>query len=132
MSGRALSLAAAAIAALPAAAATVGYECRVADVCADEARCAATALDIRFAIDGTQFVDPVHRGEPPRRKVTTVTAGRAVFAAEPFVLGDVRGFYADAEALGHRMLSIAPDGRASYAETVAGRRMTGTCRSVPQ
>ncbi|MCG6902842.1 MAG: hypothetical protein LJE68_09190, partial [Rhodobacter sp.] len=74
-----------------------------------------------------QFAPAHDRAEPPRRKVTMVDLDGATFAAEPMLIGDVRGFWEDAEAMGSRIFTMQADGSAIYTEDPAGLRLTGTC-----
>ena len=84
-------------------------------------------MGLRFEIDRNQFVDAINTNEPPRNKVTDVTMNGETFAAEPFLIGDVRGFWADNKEAGNRILMIEADGTAQYAEPDLERTMTGTC-----
>jgi len=101
--------------------------CAVTTDCADRPRCATETIQIAFAIDRRHFAPPRDRAEPPRVKRTVVSAGDAVFVAEPLLIVDTRGFWEDAQPIGARMLTVAPDGTAIYTETASGRRMTGQC-----
>ncbi len=121
--------ASAALAAIAAAAGPARAE-RVA--CALSAPCGAVActgatVAVSFEIDRAQFAPPYDPDEPPRNKVTRVEMGGQRFAAEPFLIGGMRGFWEDAGALGERMLTVGPDGAARYSELPSGNRLTGTC-----
>ncbi len=89
--------------------------------------CVGENVAVRFEIDRSQFAPPIDPKEPPRNKVTHVRMGGFGFAAEPILMGDVLGFWEDAEALGNRMLIVQPDGTARYSEQPSGKDMTGTC-----
>ena len=92
--------------------------CRLAD---------GTALS--FAIDRGDFALPQDPKDPPRRAVTWVSLGAQTFAAEPFLIGPVRGFHAPASA-GGMMFSVQADGRATLADMQSGTTRTGTCEDL--
>lgn len=85
---------------------------------------------VRFDLDPNQFVDAVSEGEPPRRKVTQVTMGTSKFPAEPFSIGDLAGFSAEALGAGTIMFVVNPSGEAIQTERQTGQRMTGQCESL--
>ena len=89
--------------------------------------CDLSGVPVRFEIDRTQFAPPVNIGEPTRRRLTTVSMGDAEFPAEPIMMGDVRGFWAEGMGGSDIMLVMQGDGSAIYANTRAGERLTGTC-----
>ena len=95
---------------------------------ADDIACVMdNGQSLAFAIDRNQFVAPQDPNDPPRRKITQVTFGEMQFAAEPFVIGPVRGFHADGLGGTSVMFSVAADGTATYANTRSGKTLTGTC-----
>ena len=89
--------------------------------------CDLSGTPVRFAIDRAQFAPALDLAEPPKRRVTTVEMGDARFPAEPIMMGDVRGFWAEGLAGSDVMLVMQADGSAIYADTRAGERLTGTC-----
>lgn len=115
------------VAAAPARAERV--ECRLSAACPDAAACAATGaapLPVGFTIDRTQFSPPVDRNEPPRRQVTVVALGDRTLPAEPILIGDLRGFWAETGGVTH-LLTVQPDGRGIYTRTPPGLMLTGYC-----
>ncbi|WP_133175939.1 hypothetical protein [Yoonia sediminilitoris] len=86
--------------------------------------CANIPHKVSFAIDRNQFVDAVDKRDPPRRKVTTVQTDARRFEAEPFILGDLRGFSVDA---GRVMFVVQPNGNALYSDIARGHKRTGQC-----
>lgn len=101
--------------------------CSFTELCDADDSCVLVTMDLRFEIDRNQFVDAINTNEPPRNKVTDVTMNGETFTAEPFLIGDVRGFWADTKEAGNRILMIEADGTAQYAEPDLERTMTGTC-----
>ncbi len=89
--------------------------------------CDLSGVPVRFEIDRTQFAPAIDKNEPERRRVTTVQMGDAQFPAEPILMGDVRGFWAEGLAGSDVMMVMQGDGSAVYADTRAGERLTGTC-----
>jgi hypothetical protein len=89
--------------------------------------CDLSGVPVQFEIDETQFAPPQDPNDPPRRKTTTVQMGDARFPAEPIVMGDVRGFWAEGVAGSNVMLVVQDDGTAIYSDTRAGQQLTGTC-----
>ena len=84
--------------------------------------------EITFEIDRDQFIDPIDAAEPTQRKITIVTAGTATFPAEPFIIGGMRGFYADGLGGSSVMFTVAPDGSATYSNARSGEKLTGICK----
>ena len=82
---------------------------------------------VTFQIDRNQFIDAVSPEEPIRRKVTFVQMGDARFPAEPFIIGDARGFHAEGMGGSQVMFVVQPDGSATYANTTSGDKRAGTC-----
>jgi len=93
--------------------------------------CDLSGVAARFEIDKSQFAPAMDPDEPTRRRVTTVQLGDAQFPAEPIVMGDLRGFWAEDMRGSDVMMVIQGDGSAVYADTRTGERLTGTCE-VPQ
>ena len=89
--------------------------------------CDLSGTPVRFEIDRTQFAPALDLAEPPRRRITTVQMGDAQFPAEPILMGNVRGFWAEGLAGSEIMMVMQKDGSALYSDTRAGERMTGTC-----
>ena len=94
---------------------------------AEVVTCDLSGTAVRFEIDRAQFAPAVDLAEPPRRRITTVQMGDAQFPAEPIMMGDVRGFWAEGLAGSDVMMVMQADGSAVYADTRAGTRLTGTC-----
>lgn len=94
---------------------------------ADIIACDLSGVPVRFEIDHTQFAPAIDAREPERRRVTTVTMGDASFPAEPIMIGDVRGFWAEGMGGSDVMMVMQADGSAVYADVRAGARLTGTC-----
>ena len=94
---------------------------------ADVITCDMSGTPVSFEIDHAQFSPPLIKGEPPRRQVTTVQMGDAQFPAEPILMGDVRGFWAEGFAGSNVMLVMQTDGSATYTDTRAGQRLDGMC-----
>ena len=87
--------------------------------------------NVRFHIDPNQFVAPQNPNEPPRRQVTQVTMDRALFRAEAILMqSGAEGFYADAEAMGRRLMIVQPDGRARLTMQPQNITLTGQCTRV--
>jgi hypothetical protein len=94
---------------------------------ADIISCDLSGVLVRFEIDRAQFAPPIDNQEPIRRRVTTVQMGDAQFPAEPIMIGDARGFWAEGLAGSDVMMVMQGDGSAVYTDTRAGKRLTGTC-----
>lgn len=94
---------------------------------AEVVTCDLSGIDVSFEIDRTQFAPPINKGEPIQRRVTTVTMGDAQFPAEPILIGNTRGFWAEGMGGSDVMLVMRADGSAVYADSVTGERLTGTC-----
>ena len=101
---------------LPAAVAAQSFDCRMADGSA-----------LAFRIDPNQFVTAVTPEEPIRRKVTLVRMDGATVEAEPFLLGEIRGFHALPPQGGSIMFTVMPDGTATRSEVGSDARLTGQC-----
>ena len=96
-------------------------------VMAETVICDLAGTPVSFAIDRSQFAPAYHKNEPAQRRVTTVQMGAATFPAEPIMMGDIRGFWADGLGGSHVMMVMQADGSAVYANTRDGVRLTGTC-----
>lgn len=96
-------------------------------VLADQITCDMAGTPVALTIDRAQFAPPVDPGEPAQRRVTTVQMGDATFPAEPILIGDLRGFWAEGMGGSEVMLLIQPDGQAVYANPRAGERLEGFC-----
>ena len=83
---------------------------------------------VSFVIDRSQFVTAVSPEEPIRRKVTNVQMGAARFPAEPFLIGDMRGFHADGLGGAQIMFVVQPDGSAKRSNSRTGATLTGQCQ----
>lgn len=85
------------------------------------------ATPLTFEIDHTQFAPALDPNDPPRQQRTVVTFGDKQFPAEPFLLGDVRGF--EAEGLGGTttLFVMHADGEAVFSDTRAGIHIVGQC-----
>lgn len=94
---------------------------------ADVIACDMSGTPVQFEIDRTQFAPPQDVNEPHRRKVTTVKMGDAQFQAEPILIGDIRGFWAEDLEGTNVMLLIQSDGSAVYTDIRADQRLTGSC-----
>jgi hypothetical protein len=94
---------------------------------AEVVSCDLSGVPIQFEIDRAQFAPAIDNQEPMRRRVTTVQMGDAQFPAEPILMGDVRGFWAEGMGGTDIMMVMQGDGSAVYANTRAGERLTGTC-----
>lgn len=112
---------------LPHSAEAQRVDCRLSAPCPAVGVCVPERKRLTFEIDRSQFAPPVHRDEPPRVKVTHVDLGGIRFAAEPMIIGDIIGFWEDAEAMGSRIFTLGPDGIGVYNEDPAGIRLTGRC-----
>ena len=89
--------------------------------------CGAAALKVAFEIDPNQFVAATDSKEPPRNKVTTVTAGTKQFLAEPILMDSgVRGFWATTAATDH-LLTVQTDGAARYSISTQTTPLSGYC-----
>ena len=97
---------------------------------AETISCDLSGTPVQFDIDRAQFAPAMDLSEPPRRRITTVQMGDAIFPAEPIMMGDVRGFWAEGLAGSDVMMVMQGDGSAVYADTRAGQRLTGTCEVV--
>ena len=89
--------------------------------------CVLDTMDIRFAIDVTQFAPAVNAADPPRRQQTVVEQDGVARVATPFILGDLVGYTAEALGGTQDILVIQPDGRAQLTNPRAGVRKTGFC-----
>jgi len=100
-------------------------------VLADQITCDMAGTSVAFAIDRAQFAPPVDAQEPAQRRITTVQMGDATFPAEPILIGDLRGFWAEGLGGSEAVLMIQGNGTATYANTREGTRLTGTCEVQP-
>lgn len=90
-----------------------------------------TPRSLSFAIDASQFADPVNPDDPPRQQRTQVTMNGAVFVAEPMILpGNRRGFWAENLGDTELLLIIDPDGSAKLSDTSLGAVFVGSCTST--
>ncbi len=94
---------------------------------AEVVTCDLSGTQLSFAIDHAQFAPAMDSAEPPRRRITTVQMGDARFPAEPLLMGNVRGFWAEGMGGSDIMMVMQADGSAVLSNTRAGQRITGTC-----
>jgi hypothetical protein len=94
---------------------------------AEVVTCDLSGTPVSFAIDASQFAPAFDKNEPERRRITTVRMGEATFPAEPLMMGNVRGFWADGMGGSDIMMVMQADGSAVYSDVRAGERITGTC-----
>jgi hypothetical protein len=94
---------------------------------AEVVSCDLSGTRVQFAIDRAQFAPALDLAEPPRRRMTTVQMGDAQFPAEPILMGNVRGFWAEGLAGSDVMMVMQADGSAVFADMRAGERLTGSC-----
>ncbi len=94
---------------------------------AEGVSCDLSGGPLQFEIDRTQFAPALDQNEPTQRRMTTVRMGDAQFPAEPILMGDVRGFWAEGMGGSDVMMVMQGDGTAIYTDTRAGERLTGTC-----
>lgn len=104
--------------------------CNMTVPCEASQACGTTGRSLTFTIDRSQFAPAHDASEPPRRKVTTVQFGNMQFPAEPFLIGDTRGFSAEALGGAQAMFVMQPDGSAAYTVARTGERLTGTCEVI--
>lgn len=96
-------------------------------VTAEVVTCDFPGMPVRFQIDRTQFAPAIDAGEPMRRRITTVQMGDTQFPAEPILMDDLRGFWAEAPGETGIMMVMQGDGSAVYSDTETGERLAGTC-----
>lgn len=107
------------------------WSCTVSEPCPDAEPCADASLSIGFEIDPGQFAPPVGPSDPPRRRLTLVTAGDEVFEAEPFRMpGGRRGFWGLPGPGSDRILLIGADGAARYDDPARPALLTGSCNTI--
>lgn len=94
---------------------------------AEVVTCDLSGTPVRFAIDHSQFAPAIDNAEPPRRRITTVQMGGASFPAEPLLMGNIRGFWAEGLGGSDIMMVMQADGSAVLSNTRAGQRLTGRC-----
>ena len=95
---------------------------------AETVTCDMGGTPVQFKIDRSQF-GPAHaQGEPVQRRVTSVNMGNATFPAEPIIIGDTRGFWAEGLGGTEVILVMQADGSAVYANPHAGERIKGWCQ----
>lgn len=104
--------------------------CRLQAPCDGRAECDAEPVALRFDIDRNQFVDAVNPNEPPRRKITQVAMGARQFPAEPFLIGDVRGFWAEGLGGSDSIFVVNADGSAKFSNPQMGETLIGTCEDL--
>ena len=96
--------------------------------CADVVSCMMqNDIALSFVLDRNQFAPAQDSNDPPRRRATVVQYGDHSFPATPFVMGDTRGFHADAPGGADAVFVMQPDGAATYAVARTGEKQTGTC-----
>lgn len=86
---------------------------------------------LSFVIDRNQFVTAVSPEEPIRRKATVVRMGADTLHAEPFLIGDMRGFQAEGPSDSHMMFVVHKDGTAQLTRRGDGLAIDGTCEVTP-
>jgi hypothetical protein len=86
---------------------------------------------LSFVIDRNQFVTAVSPEEPIRRKVTVVRMGDDTLPAEPFLIGDMRGFHAEGAGDSQIMFVVHKDGTAQLTSRREGLAIDGTCEVTP-
>ncbi|MEM8538855.1 MAG: hypothetical protein AAGF56_13465 [Pseudomonadota bacterium] len=96
---------------------------------AETIRCDLLGTPVSFTIDRTQFGPAHNAGEPTQRRVTSVQMGDATFPAEPLIIGDTRGFWAEGLGGTEVMLIMQADGNAVYVKPRAGERLVGRCEA---
>jgi len=96
-------------------------------VSANQISCDLGGTPVTFTIDRSQFAPAQNAGEPAQRRITTVRMGSTNFPAEPFIIGETRGFWAEGLGGTEAMLVVKADGSAVYANPRAGERLTGSC-----
>ena len=101
---------------LPGAALAQDFDCAMAD-----------GMRVTFRIDPAQFVTAVSPEEPIRKKLTVVQMGDATTPAEPFIIGDTRGFHAEGLGGSSIMFTVDPAGAATWANVRSGARLDGQC-----
>jgi hypothetical protein len=94
---------------------------------ADMVTCDLSGTHVAFEIDRTQFAPAIDKDEPERRRLTMVEMGDATFPAEPIMMGDLRGFWAEGLGGSEVMMVMQGNGAAVYTDARAGTRVTGTC-----
>ncbi|PJI91912.1 hypothetical protein BC777_0753 [Yoonia maricola] len=94
---------------------------------AEVVSCDLSGTLVRFEIERSQFAPPMNPNEPTQRRVTTVQMGDAQFPAEPIMMDNIRGFWAEGAGGSDIMMVMQGDGSAVYADTSTGARLTGTC-----
>ena len=104
--------------------------CTLESPCEGRTACETEPVSLRFDIDRNQFVDPVDPNEPPRRKITQVEMGARHFPAEPFLIGDVRGFWAEGLGGSDGIFVVNADGSAKYSNPQLGETLLGTCEDL--
>ncbi|WP_159086925.1 hypothetical protein [Loktanella sp. Alg231-35] len=97
---------------------------------ADVIACDLSGTPVRFEIDRTQFAPALDAQEPARRRVTTVQMGDARFPAEPIMIGNTVGFWAEGLGGTELMMIMQADGSAVFANARAGEHLSGTCEVV--
>lgn len=111
-------------------AAADSLHCELSITCVGRSDCSEELVDLSFEIDRNQFVDAIDVNEPPRRKVTQVQMGTKNFTAEPFLIGDVRGFWAEGLGGSDSIFVVNPDGSAKFSNPILGESLTGTCEDL--
>ena len=94
---------------------------------ADSFVCNMEGTPVSFTIDMRQFGPAYNTGEPIPRRVTRVEMGGAQIPAEPIMIGEALGFWAEGMGGSEMMLLIQPNGSAVYANPRAGERLEGSC-----
>jgi len=106
--------------------------CTLSAPCNDRTACDTKPVSLSFDIDRNQFVDAVNPNEPPRRKITQVEMGARPFPAEPFLIGDVRGFWAEGPGGSDSIFVVNADGSAKYSNPQMGEALVGICEDLRQ
>lgn len=94
---------------------------------AEQITCNLSGMPVSFAVDRAQFAPAVDAQEPAQRRITTVQMGDATFPAEPILIGDLRGFWTQAQDGAERTLTAQGDGSAIYVDARDDLRISGTC-----
>ncbi len=94
---------------------------------ADIITCDLSGTAVQFEIDRSQFAPAIDTQEPARRRVTTVRMDDAQFPAEPIMIGNTMGFWAEGLGGSEMMMVMQADGSAVFANARAGEHLSGTC-----
>lgn len=106
----------------------IAFAAMASPVAAQQVNCLMEdGTPVDFIIDPSQFIDAVSVEEPIRRKVTYVRMGDTSFPAEPFIIGNRRGFHAEGLGDSALMFVVGPDGVATSANAREGTSLVGQC-----